>query len=175
MKSSPDRVERALHHTQTFSNSCQPACMAMALGRRRSETVADIEARLHAGAAPAGHPVTERKWLNEPRTSLQKSTLDAAELEGFRTVLRRGGWVMVHVFGPRWVARLPKGVFGPHGALCPPADAARPLHSVLLVGFSAGCFFVLDPFFGPDAQPFEVAHSELRSVLSGFSSLVIEL
>lgn len=146
----------------------------MALGRRGGEPAAQIEVRLHEGANPNGHPVTERKWLGEPGTSLLKSTLDSAELDHLREVLARGAWVMVHVFGPRWVARLPSGITGPHGALCPAADAARPLHSVLLVASGLACFFVLDPFFAGDGQPIEVSDAELLVVLSGFSSVVVE-
>jgi len=53
---------------------------------------------------------------------------------------------MVHVAGPRWVARLPAALTGKHGPLCPPGDDARPIHSVLLVASSAASFYVLDPF-----------------------------
>jgi hypothetical protein len=105
---------------------------------------------------------------------LLKSTVDAGELNSLRQALARGAWVMVHVFGPRWVARLPRGIAGPHGALCAPADAARPLHAVLLVAVGPACFFVLDPFYSPDLQPLEVSDGELLMVLPGFPSLVIE-
>lgn len=81
---------------------------------------------------------------------------------------------MVHVFGPLWVSRLPPGVTGPHGVLCAPGHGAQPIHSVLLVAADAIQFFVLDPFFSSTSQPFAVANAELLSVLSGFSSLVLE-
>ena len=174
MRSAAARAERAFHHPQSFPNSCQPACLAMALGRRASEAVADIEARLHVGADPRGHSVTERKWLREPRTSLLKSALDVSDFLHFREALARGAWVMVHVFGPRWVARLPTGCIGLHGALCPPSDAARPLHSVLIVAAGPRSFFALDPFHAGALQPFEVSETEWLAVLSGFSSLVVE-
>jgi hypothetical protein len=81
---------------------------------------------------------------------------------------------MVHVFGPAWVARLPRGVTGPHGALCAPGDYGLPLHSVLLVAEAPGSFFVLDPFFARGGQPFEVSDRELCDAWTGFPSLVIE-
>jgi hypothetical protein len=174
VRASAGRAEQAAHHVQSFSNSCQPACLAMALGRRGVEPIAAIEARLHIGADPAGHPADERKWLSEPRTSLLRSTIDAVELRRLREVVARGAWVMVHVFGPRWVARLPRGLLGPHGPLCQASDTARPLHAVLLVAFGPACFFILDPFHTRDLQPLEVSDAELLSVLAGFSSLVIE-
>jgi hypothetical protein len=147
----------------------------MALARRAgSPPVQALEARLHAGAGPAGHPANERKWLFEPRTSLNKSTIDEAELRVLREALARSAWVMVHVFGPRWVARLPKGVAGPHGRLCAPGEEAFPLHAVLLVASGPASFFVLDPFYTRDLQPLEVSDHELLNVLSGFSSLIIE-
>ncbi len=174
MRATSGRAEQALHFPQSFSNSCQPACIATARARRATEAASAIEARLHIGAAPKGHDANERKWLSEPGTSLLKSTVSAAELAALRSALSRGAWVMVHVFGPRWVARLPRGVTSPHGSLCQPADAAFPLHAVLLVAADAASFFVLDPFHTGDLQPFEISDTELLAVLSGFSSLVIE-
>ncbi len=175
MRTTSGRVEQAAHFVQSFSNSCQPACVAMALARRTgSPSFQVLEARLHVGADAAGHPADERKWLSEPRTSLNKSTIDVAELRVLRAALARSAWVMVHVFGPRWVAGLPKGLAGPHGRLCVPGDEPRPLHAVLLVAAGPACFFVLDPFYTRDLQPIEVSDDELLSVLSGFSSLIIE-
>ena len=174
MRATSGRPEQAAHHIQSFPNSCQPACVAMALARRGIGTVAHIEARLHVDADAAGHSATERKWLNEPQTSLLKSTLDAEELNGLRQAIARGAWVMIHVFGPRWVARFPTGVSGPHGPLCAPADAAFSLHAVLLVASGPACFFVLDPFSSADLQPLEVSDAELLLVLAGFASLVVE-
>lgn len=146
----------------------------MALARRGGEAAPAIEARLHVGADPRGHDANERKWLTEPRTSLLKSPVDQGELAELRKALARGACIMVHVLGPRWVARLPRGVTGPHGPLCPPADFGGPLHAVLLVGADAASFLALDPFYAGGLQPFEVSDAELLEVLSGFSSLVIE-
>lgn len=174
MRATSGRAERASHFVQTFSNSCQPACIATARARRGIEGAAVIEARLHIGAAPKGHDASGRKWLNEPDTSLLKSPVSTAELAELRTALARGAWVMVHVFGPRWVGRLPQGITSPHGALCQPGDAPFPLHAVLLVAAGTACFYVLDPFHTGDLQPFEISDTELLGVLSGFSSLVIE-
>lgn len=81
---------------------------------------------------------------------------------------------MAHVHGPCWVARLPKGISGPHGALCPPGQLALPLHSVLIVGCGTASFFLLDPFYTRDLQPLEVSDAELLDVISDFSCLVIE-
>lgn len=147
----------------------------MALARRvGAPNFAVVEARLHVGASPAGHPADERKWLNESGTSLRKSTVDQAELVELRKELSRNAWVMIHVFGPRWVARLPNSIAGPHGALCPAGDDAFPLHAVLVVGAGPASFFVLDPFYTRNHQPLEVSETELLMLLSGFSSLVIE-
>ncbi len=174
MMASSGRPEHVAHHVQSFSNSCQPACVAMALARRGVEKIADIEARLHVGAGPKGHPADERKWLNEPQTSLLKSTQDAADLRQLREALARGAWVMVQIYGPCWVGRLPRDISGPHGPLCAPAEAAKPLHAVLLVASAPAWFLVLDPFYSRDLQPLEVSDAEMLRVLSGFSSLVIE-
>ncbi len=100
MRDTSGRPEQLAHHTQTFSTSCQSACVAIALARRGEESVAAIEARLHSTAGPRGHDVTDRSWSAEPRTAPLKSTLDDAALTELRNALARGAWVMVHVFGP---------------------------------------------------------------------------
>lgn len=147
----------------------------MALARRQgSPDFSTLEARLHVGAPPKGHHADERCWLKEPGTSLRKPPLDLAALSALREVLAGNAWVMAHVHGPCWVARLPKGISGPHGALCAPAEAALPLHAVLIVGSGPASFFVLDPFYTRDLQPLEVSDAQLLDVLSDFSCLVIE-
>ncbi len=82
---------------------------------------------------------------------------------------------MVHVHGPMWVAHLDdKGVTGSFGPLCPAGQTALPLHSVLVVAATDHSFFVLDPWYSRDGQPFEVSDTELSDVLTGFSSTVID-
>lgn len=146
----------------------------MALARRGAETAGAIERRLHVGAAAAGHPVDAGFGLGEPGVALIRHRLAPSDLTTLREELARGSWVMVHVAGPKWVARLPAGIDGRHGPLCPPGAEARPIHSVLLVASSEASFFVLDPFHSPDGQPLEISDAEFLDVLLGFPSVAIE-
>jgi hypothetical protein len=101
--------------------------------------------------------------LSERGTSLLKlRDYGASDLRAMRAAPTRGASIMVHVFGPPRVERLPREVASPFGALCAPGHAGAPLHAVLLVAAGSGCFFALDPWNGPDGQPIEVGDEELR-------------
>lgn len=169
-----DRPERSLHHAQCFADSCQPACVAMALARRGAGPAAQLEARLHAGANGAGHPVNPPLGVNEPRVRCAPLVPDSEGLCALRETLASRAWVMVQLFGPRWARLVPKDSWGAHGPLCPPGDYPKPLHAVLVVACTARTFIVLDPFCATPSQPFELSDAELMDVLSGFPSLVLE-
>ena len=86
-----ERAERQLHHTQTWVNSCQAACLAIALAGRGAGTTKVLEAELHGPPFNGlghyinaiGHDITGRKELPCLRR-------DAALLAEFRLELQRG-------------------------------------------------------------------------------------
>lgn len=174
MISRSQRAERQSHHPQTFSYSCQAACVAMALARRGTESAATIETRLH-GTHVGSHPINTVGTSEPGLSRLRTIDLTRTLLEQFRQSLEKGTWLVLHVSGPRWVARLPIGLVGPHGLLCAQGDSGRPFHSVLLVAAEIGRFFVLDPFLSRDGQPLEVPDDDLLFVLLGFDALLISL
>ncbi len=173
MISRSERPEREAHHPQTHPYSCQAACMAMALARRGNTGPSAIEQRLH-GVHPGSHPINE-VGRSEPGCLWVKcNDVGAGLLKEFRRSLAERAWLVVHVSGPRWIARLPSDVIGPHGKLCPAGDFGQPFHSVLLVAAGPSSFFALDPFWSKDGQPFEVPDDDLLFALTGFSTVVIE-
>lgn len=175
MKTTTGRAERQLHHTQTWANSCQAACLTIALAGRGGQASQEVEAELHGPAFDGpGHHINSIGHHLNGRKLLSCLKRDAAVLAGLRLELQRGARVIVHVGGPLWVTlHLPLGLQGPHGALCPPGQWMRPIHSVVIVGAEAGRFFILDPFLNPEGQPLELTDDELRHVLSGFDAVVV--
>ena len=144
----------------------------MALARRGGAP-ADVEERRLLGDEQRFHP--NAVGLLERGTALLKLTdYGAADLRAIHAALARGASVMVHVFGPPWVKRLPPGLSSHFGALCAPGEAGPPLHAVLLVASGNRCVFALDPWNGPDGQPIEVGDEELLASLCGYASMVIE-
>lgn len=170
-----NRAERQLHHTQTWANSCQAACLAIAVAARTGQAVAALEAQLHGTPFRGnGHPINTIGHDIAGRRSLRCLARDAALLLNFRQELQRGARIVVHVGGPLWVAlHLPHRLEGPHGALCPPGERMKPIHSVVIVAEEPGRFFILDPFLDPGGQPLEVTDDELRHVLAGFDAVVV--
>lgn len=172
MRARPDRSERLQHFRQTHQNSCQPACIAMALARRGA-VAEETEARLHHGALPHGHPINAH--LEEvPGAVLMSGQAWLREVQDeYRAALAADAWLMLSVFGPLWVARLPPSVTSLLGALAPPGDQATPIHSILLVAFERSDFVALDPWHDGTLQPFTMTDDELAQFATGVGAMRI--
>ena len=143
----------------------------MVLGRR-GQAPAEVENSLHQHPELEGHWLYAPPFLSLPRVRPLNFAPGRAGLQELRAALEEPAWVVVNVFGPRWVARLPEGCTSAHGELCAPGDSSRPWHSVVLVGWEEDVFFVLDPYFSSSQQPFEATDDELLACLMGFAIVV---
>lgn len=176
MKITSGRTESDLHHVQSWSNSCQAACLAIALAGRTESSAQELETSMHGAPFNGpGHTINSVGLELEGRVELSCLARDAALMLRFRTALRRGARIVVHVAGPVWVSLLvPLSLQGPHGTLCAASERAMPIHSVVIVAEDSGRFFILDPFLNPNGQPLEVTDDELRNVLVGFPAVIVQ-
>lgn len=78
-----------------------------------------------------------------------------------RAELREGRWLIVQTFTAA-MAKLARSAWkSPFGA---PPDTLGLMHAIVLVGFEDERLTYLDPWYGPDGQPFEMSQEQFARV-----------
>ena len=172
MNAQPTRAAHGQHWQQSFPNSCVPACLATALLKRGATNPAALEDALHQNSALGGHGLYDPPFLAIPGVRGQNLAVGGAGLDEIRAAIAQPAQVVVMVFGPRWVARIPPGSQSPHGVLCAPGTGTRPYHSVVVVDWYRDSFLLLDPFFSVANQPFEASDDEMLASITGHALVV---
>jgi hypothetical protein len=171
VKARPNRGEHALHWQQTHHNSCQPACLAIAL-RRRGQDPATVERQLYDAPGPHGHIIYDPRFVALPGVRALNFEPERPGLDQLRNARAGSASIVVNVFGPSWVSHLPPGTISPHGPLCPPGRPGRPYHAVVIVDWEEDVFFLLAPYYSAPNQPFEASEDELLDSLMGYALVV---